>query len=112
MPAGVLPGHTVTFGGKGTEHPNKKAGSVRVVAVQSPHPRFEREGDVPLVLQSVLSIPTERLSDIFDVLHVCDAPTLNRSVLNGSTCNGPSASAHPYVWRAKFGWIRYKLIFE
>ncbi|CAM9756118.1 unnamed protein product [Pylaiella littoralis] len=55
MPAGVLPGHTVTFGGKGTEHPNKKAGSVRVVAVQSPHPRFEREG-ADLVYKKSISL--------------------------------------------------------
>lgn len=45
MPPGVLPGHTVTFGGKGTEHPDKLAGSVRVVAVQQAHPRFERQGE-------------------------------------------------------------------
>jgi len=45
MPPGVLPGHTVNFGGKGMEHPDKLPGSVRVVAVQQPHPRFERQGE-------------------------------------------------------------------
>lgn len=45
MPPGVLPGHTVTLAGKGTEHPNKLPGSVRIVAVQLAHPRFERRGE-------------------------------------------------------------------
>ena len=45
MPPGVLPGHTVTLAGEGTEHPNKLPGSIRVVAVQLAHPRFERRGE-------------------------------------------------------------------
>lgn len=45
MPKGVLPGHTVTLSGKGTEHPNKLPGSIQVVAVQLAHPRFERRGE-------------------------------------------------------------------
>lgn len=53
MPAGVLPGHRVTFPGKGTEHPTKKAGSVQVVAVQLAHPRFEREGACASVVESL-----------------------------------------------------------
>ncbi len=45
MPPGAPPGHTVDFGGKGAEHPDKLPGSVRVVAVQLAHPRFERQGE-------------------------------------------------------------------
>lgn len=45
MPPGVLPSHTVTIAGKGTEHPSKLPGSIRVVAVQLAHPRFERRGE-------------------------------------------------------------------
>ena len=44
MPAGVLPGHTITFAGKGAQHPGQLDGNLRVVAVQLPHARFEREG--------------------------------------------------------------------
>ncbi|CAM9524255.1 unnamed protein product [Ectocarpus fasciculatus] len=44
LPAGVLPGHAVNLAGKGTEHPDKLAGSIHVVAVQVAHPRFERLG--------------------------------------------------------------------
>lgn len=46
MPAGALPGHTVTLAGKGPEHPDRLSGSVQVVAVQLPHPRFDRQGIV------------------------------------------------------------------
>lgn len=52
MPPGVLPGHTVTLAGEGTEHPNKLAGSVRVVAVQIAHPRFDRRGEYISARQS------------------------------------------------------------
>eukprot|EP00752_Nemacystus_decipiens_P008329 g7444.t1 len=55
VPPGVLPGHTVTFAGKGTEHPNKLPGSVRVVAVQLAHPRFERRG-ADLVHKKTISL--------------------------------------------------------
>ena len=44
MDPGVLPGHKITFAGKGVEHPDKTPGSLQVVAVQLPHARFEREG--------------------------------------------------------------------
>lgn len=47
MPAGAVPGHTVTIGGRGYEHPDKTPGNVRVVAVQLGHPRFDREGASP-----------------------------------------------------------------
>ena len=45
MPAGVLPGHTITFGGKGAQHPGQRDGNLRFVAVLLPHARFEREGE-------------------------------------------------------------------
>eukprot|EP00903_Cladosiphon_okamuranus_P013217 g12328.t1 len=55
MPPGVLPGHTVVLAGKGMEHPNKLPGSIRVVAVQLAHPRFERRG-ADLVHKKTISL--------------------------------------------------------
>ncbi|CAM9679834.1 unnamed protein product, partial [Hapterophycus canaliculatus] len=55
MPAGVLPGHTVHFGGQGTQHPDKLPGNVRVIATQLSHPRFERQG-ADLVYKKKISL--------------------------------------------------------
>lgn len=67
LPAGVLPGHTVTLAGKGTEHPDKLPGSIQVVAVQVAHPRFERLGGartVHFVTPSIIALCNVHVSVI------------------------------------------------